>query len=61
MVEGAPGGWPAFFCEAMSTLDGGRLPSGAGLGCRGAASIVESCGQGCQASSHLLDYMRWFM
>lgn len=32
MAEGAPGRRPAFFCEAVSPLDGGRLPSGAGLG-----------------------------
>ena len=61
MVEGVPGGRPAFFCEAVSALDGGRLPSGAGLGCRGAAGIVESSGQGCRTSPSLLYYMQRFM
>ena len=57
-MEGAPGGRPAFFCEAVSALDGGRLPSGAGLGCRGAAGIVKSSGEGGRASPNLLDYRR---
>ncbi len=58
MVEGAPGGCPAYFCEAVSTLDGGYLPSGAGLGRRGAAGSVEDSGPGCRASLNLLYYKR---
>ena len=57
MVEGAPGGRPVYFCEAVSALDGGYLPSGAGLGRRGVAGSVEASGQGCRASPNLLYYM----
>ena len=58
---GTPLGRPAFFWGVGAAVDGGRLPSGAGLGCRGAGGIVESSGQGCQVSPHLLYYMRLFM
>jgi hypothetical protein len=42
MVEGGPGGRPALCCEAVSALDGCRLLSWVGLGCRGAAGMMDS-------------------
>jgi hypothetical protein len=53
MVEDTPLGRPAYFWGVGAVLDGGRLPSGAGLGCREAGGIVESSGQGCQVSTYL--------
>ena len=58
MTKGAPGRQPAFFYEAVSALAGGRLPTGAGLGCHGATGSVETSGEGYRTSPHLLDYMR---
>src|SRR5712692_180404 len=60
MVEGAPGGRPAFFC-GVAALDGGLLPSWACLGCRGAVGIVDSSVQGCRAWTHLVYYNKTFL